>query len=480
MIELDTLTEDQIDDMLSIARKFAHDNMYNKITKFEPDEWQLKAFALGKTEKVRGIMAANRIGKSYAATFELVCHLTGLYPEWWPGHKFDRAVNCLMLGESWSQIINPDAIHDLVFGRLIELGTGWIPKDKIFNVQKSGQLGTIAICNIQHISGQFSSLKVGTYQSGDNVLMGSTLDFVLIDECPNDKSILPQCVKRTWSSGGKVLAAFTPEKGLNDTVKEFWDSEGIYHSGLIHVTLFDSSLYTDEQKQMMVNSIPPWQQQFSIYGNPSAGQAAVFGGIMKQDITMPPPHIPDHWKRLSSIDFGFRDPNIVLFGTKDPALDVFYIYDELCHRDTEIINIAPQIVSRQKQFIPLVFPPDGYAERGIGTTLIKKYQECGVITTTEIAANWLYDPLGNDRSISTGIIHIRQLLKDGKLFISPACTELLKEFDLYQYGNNGKFLDKDNHAVDALRYLIMSFDKFAKDSTENQQSAYAYIPEEYF
>lgn len=476
---LEDMSDADLARALSTIKSVQEDKRYNKIKHFKPDSWQTNAFTLGKTEKVRGIIAGNRLGKSFAATYELCLHLTGLYPEWWTGHRFTTPTNCLMLGESWSQVMNAEAIHDLVFGSLMDIGTGWLPKDSIVDTQKSGQLGAIAMVTVKHISGGYSRLKVGTYQSGDKVLMGSALDFVLIDECPDDKTILPQCVKRTWSRNGLVLAAFTPERGLNETVKAFWEKEEIYHTGLIHVSLFDSSLYTEEEKQRMVNSIPPWQRQFSIYGNPSAGQAAVFSGILKADITLPPPDIKDHWKRLSSIDFGFRDTNIVLFGTEDPATGIIYIYDELAHIGAEIMDIAPHIVSRQQGYIPMVYPIDGLAERGIGTTLIKKYEECGVITTPAPAGNWSLDQLGTNRSISPGIIHMRQLYKDSKLFISPKCVTLLREFDLYHYSDNGKFVDKDNHATDAARYLIMSFHKFSVSKDHNNNSG-AFIPESHF
>lgn len=403
-----------------------------------------------------------------------------MYPDWWDGLRFDKPINALALGESWSQLMNPKALHELIFGPLHDVGSGWLPKDRILKTTGSGQLGAYASVEIEHVSGGISTLKLGTYNAGFAVLMGSALDFVLIDECPRDRSILPQCIKRTWTTNGSVLCSFTPEFGLNETVEVFWDNKGIYHKGLIHATLFDSTLYTDSEKQRMVESIPPWQREFSIYGRPSAGQAAVFSGIMKTDITMPIPDIQRNWKRLCAIDFGYKDPTVVLFGAKDPNTGAYYIYDEIVRTNTDIPEIAPAIVSRQKKYIPMVFPADGYAERGLGTTMIKLYQDCGVLTTDKIAANWLFDKEGKDRSISTGIIHLRSLMRDGKLFISPTCQLLLKEFDLYAYGDDGKFIDANNHAIDALRYLIMSLDKFGKSEEDSVsiRGGQSYIPDE--
>lgn len=467
-----------IDELLSVLLEIEEDSRYNKIKYFEPDTWQKGAIALGKHEKVRGIICGNRLGKTYSASYELCVHLTGLYPDDWEGHKFNKAINALAMGESWTQLMGSGALHDLIMGTLLDLGSGWIPRDCIIKTMSSGQNGAFSTVRVKHISGSVSTLRFGTYQSGDKVLMGSSLDFVLIDECPSDKTILPQCIKRTWTTKGLVLCSFTPEKGLNETVKAFWDKEGIYHSGLIHATLYDSGLYTSEEKRTMVESIPPWQQEFSIYGRPSAGAGAVFAGIVKSCITSPIPEIQPHWKRLCAIDFGFRDPNVVLFGTKDPETGIYYVYDELMHTDTDIKDIAPLVQRKQKGYIPLIWPLDGKAERGLGKTLIEQYKDYHVITTDDYTANWNMDPEGKNRSIAPGIMFIRQLMKDNLLYISPTCVTVLREFDTYSYDENGKFVDKDNHAIDCLRYLLTAIDKFGKTKLENASTGQAYIPSE--
>jgi hypothetical protein len=33
----------------------------------------------------------NQVGKTFAAAMELAAHITGIYPVWWQGYKFDRA-----------------------------------------------------------------------------------------------------------------------------------------------------------------------------------------------------------------------------------------------------------------------------------------------------------------------------------------------------------------------------------------------------
>lgn len=466
-----------IDELLEQLLEIEADSKHHKIKYFTPDTWQKDAIKLGKKEKVRGVICGNRLGKTYFASYELAIHLTGLYPDHWEGHKFDKPINALAMGESYTQLMGSGALHDLLMGAPLCLGEGWIPKHSIVKTTGSGQAGAFSSVIIKHTSGAMSTLKFGTYASGDKVLMGSALDFVLIDECPSDKTILPQCVKRTWTTKGKVICSFTPEKGMNETVSAFWEKEGIYNSGLVHATLFDSGLYSDNEKQEMVNSIPPWQQEFSIYGRPSAGSGAVFAGIMKNDLICPMPEFQKHWKRLCAIDFGFRDTNVVLFCAKDPLTGIYYIYDELSHNNTDIKDIAPLVMRKQNGYIKMVWPVDGKAERGMGSTLIEQYREYNVLTTDEYSANWNMDSEGKNRSISPGIMFIRRLMKENLLYISPTCETLLKEFDLYAYNDQGKFIDKNNHAIDCLRYVLTGIDKFGTSQSENNQNlSNAFIP----
>jgi hypothetical protein len=42
-------------------------------------------FEAGAKFQERAFIAANRIGKTTAAAYELTCHLLGWYPDWWPG-----------------------------------------------------------------------------------------------------------------------------------------------------------------------------------------------------------------------------------------------------------------------------------------------------------------------------------------------------------------------------------------------------------
>ena len=81
----------------------ADDMKYNALKYFRPFEHQKKFFRTGSADR-RGILAANRVGKTVSTCFETAMHLTGLYPDWWEGHRFTRPITAMVAGEGWSQV----------------------------------------------------------------------------------------------------------------------------------------------------------------------------------------------------------------------------------------------------------------------------------------------------------------------------------------------------------------------------------------
>lgn len=60
-----------------------------------------------------------------------------------------------------------------------------------------------------------------------------------------------------------------------------------------------------------------------------------------------------------------------------------------------------------------------------------------------------------NNSIEAGLEYIRYLMREGKLTVDTSCSNWLREARRYNYVK-GKPVDKDNHAIDAARYAILS------------------------
>ncbi|MHB4774360.1 terminase large subunit domain-containing protein [Klebsiella pneumoniae] len=468
-----TLTKDEKLSVLNYLQACKDYREYNKLEFFEPEEWQKNAITLGSTENHRMVCAGNRLGKTFFSTYEAVVHATGKYPDWWQGHRFTKPISVLVMGYDWTQIARSGATQECILGTVDKRGSGWIPRSSITKmVSKTGLQGVCSTVYVKHydsagICDGESRLTFDCYSGGQDTLMGMSLDFALLDEqCP--KEIFSQVKKRLWDKQGKSLYVATPEKGLDEVIKQFWDDDGIHHSGLIHVTLWDSQRYTHEQKVLMNNEIEPWARQFSIEGIPSAGSGAVFAGILKENLLDNSFTIGKYWKRMAAADLGYSDDMVFSFIAYNPDDGMYYLYDELSYTKTDAIICAAGVRPMQHGYVPMILPQDCMAERGLGATYQSIFEGAGLVLTKEYARNWHIDPTGKDRTVKSGILFMRELMLTGKLKVHPKCTGFLKEFSLYSYDEDGKFIDKDNHFIDSFRYNITAINKFGVSEYDHE------------
>src|SRR4051812_16043481 len=96
---------------------------YNMIEKYYPETGKLSRqaypkhmqfFKAGTEHRERCMMAANRVGKTDAACYEVTCHLTGQYPSWWEGRKFTHPVDVWLSGDTSTTV--RDILQKKLFG----------------------------------------------------------------------------------------------------------------------------------------------------------------------------------------------------------------------------------------------------------------------------------------------------------------------------------------------------------------------------
>ena len=61
-----------------------------------------------------------------------------------------------------------------------------------------------------------------------------------------------------------------------------------------------------------------------------------------------------------------------------------------------------------------------------------------------------------NKDVFSGIARVKSYLKSGRLFIFSTCRNLIREIKSYWWGKDDMPVKKDDHALDALRYYIMS------------------------
>src|SRR5438046_2496184 len=82
-------------------------------------------FAAGAQYRTRMFMAAHRIGKTRAGSYEAALHLTGDYPPWWVGRRFRHPVRWWAAGKTGKT--TRDIVQLELLGEIAAFGTGMIP-----------------------------------------------------------------------------------------------------------------------------------------------------------------------------------------------------------------------------------------------------------------------------------------------------------------------------------------------------------------
>ena len=104
------------------------------------------------------MIAANRVGKSYAGGYEMTIHLTGLYPDWWEGIRFTRPIDAWAAGVT--NETTKDVIQKIMLGDYADPGSGLIPKHLISGktVNRPGVPEAVQTVRVKHVSGGVSKL----------------------------------------------------------------------------------------------------------------------------------------------------------------------------------------------------------------------------------------------------------------------------------------------------------------------------------
>jgi phage terminase large subunit-like protein len=161
----------------------------NRMKSFIPYPKQYEFFEQGATKRERLLMAGTQVGKSEAGAFETACHLTGAYPDWWPGKRFDHPTRGWAGGEGGL------LVRDVSQAKLCgtpgseeDWGHGMVPKQLLIGKAAGhGVANGLDSIRVKHLSGGVSTLGFKTYDQGRSKWQSATLDFVWPDEeAPED------------------------------------------------------------------------------------------------------------------------------------------------------------------------------------------------------------------------------------------------------------------------------------------------------
>ena len=191
----------------------------------------MEFFREGLTHRERCFMCANRIGKTLSGGgYETAAHLTGLYPHWWEGYRFNNPISAWVAGDTYEttrDIIQLNLLGELAYskGRKTVDGRGVIPGHLLGQpLWRGGGSNVVDTIPVRHVSGGWSLLGQKSYDQGRKAFQGTGKHLIWFDEEP-PMDVYSEALIRTATLDGMTMLTFTPLSGLSEVVLSFLPDE---------------------------------------------------------------------------------------------------------------------------------------------------------------------------------------------------------------------------------------------------------------
>jgi phage terminase large subunit-like protein len=431
----------------ALEKELAVRRSYRRLTEYKPYAKQAEFHAAGAIFRERLLMAGNQLGKTLGAGYEVAMHLTGEYPDWWKGKRWDRPVT------GWAAGVTGESTRDnpqrILLGRPGAWGTGAIPKNAIVDTSSSrGLADAVDTIRVRHCSGDISTIQFKAYEKGREKWQGETLDFVWFDEEPPE-DIYTEGLTRTNATGGITFITFTPLLGITGVVKRFYPTHSAMPGTCVtQMTIDDAAHYSAEQRAAIIASYPAFERDARIKGIPQLGSGRVFP-IDEDEIRCEAFPIPPHWVMLGGLDFGWDHPSAGVKLAWDRDSDTLYVV--AAHRQRE--QTPAMFAAALKpwgNWLPWAWPHDGLQhDKGSGEQLAKQYKDQGLAMLPQRAT---FEDGSN--GVEAGVAEMFDRMQTGRLKVFAHLNDWFEEFRLY-HRKDGLIVKEGDDLLSATRYAMM-------------------------
>ena len=451
--------EKLLDSLIGVEERLAVDSAAKRLAEYNSLRVHKKQMEFHACKKRnRWVFGGNRTGKTECGAVECIWMARGVHP-----FKENKPVS------GW--------VVSLSFGVQKEVSQkkilSYLPRDWIEDiVMREGrkdmpQSGIIDSILVKNVFGSVSTITFKSAEEGREKFQGASLDFVWFDEEPPE-DVWRECTMRVLDRKGEIFATMTPLLGLTFVYdKIYLNKSGDEETWCIFMSWADNPYLPKSEVERLEATLSEDELESRRNGFFAVREAGlVYAEFNPSEHVVVPFQIPIEWQAGVSIDPGLNNPLSCHFYAVDYDGNVYVVAEHYAAGENidfhaaKILDIADSLGWKRGFAGKLeAFCDSAALQKTLSSpkSVAELFYERGVAVNTKV-----------DKDVFSGINRIKSLLKgkDGKhLFVFESCVNMIREFKTYKWGNGDSPIKKDDHAMDELRYFVMSRPEEAEKET---------------
>ena len=428
-------------------QKFRSD--HDKLAKYNKTKVHLKQMAFHKClKRNRWVFGGNRSGKTECGAVEAVWWARGIHP-----FRENRKDVC-----GW--VVSPtyEVQREVSQSKILSyLRPDWIVDVTMQSGRKSSpEGGVIDYITIKNVFGGVSRLGFKSADQGREKFQGASLDFVWFDEEP-PRDVYQECLMRVMDRKGELWGTMTPLKGRT------WVYDEIYLNKRNNPEVWSITMewadnpYLDKAEiELLTNAFDKESVVSRRYGKFGEEGGLVYPEFDESVHVVDPFEVPIDWYDNISIDPGLHNPLSCHFYAVDYDGNIYVIAEhyesgrDIDHHAARIKEIADSLGwHRDPKGRLRCIIASAASQRTLSSlkSVADLFYEKGILCDTSV-----------NKDLWSGIAQVKSILKERppRIVIFRNCVNVIREIKGYYWGNGDAPIKEDDHAMDELRYYLMS------------------------
>ncbi len=398
----------------------------------------------------RWVFGGNRSGKTECGAVECVYMARGIHP-----YRENRKDVC-----GWVVSLSTQVQRDVAQKKILQyLRRDWIEEIVMQSGRKdSPEGGVIDFIRVKNVFGGVSVIGFKSCDQGREKFQGASLDFVWFDEEPPEDIYL-ECRMRVLDRKGDIFGTMTPLKGLTFVHGEiFLNRTGDPEIWYEFMEWSDNPYLDREEIASLERTMDERTLQSRRYGRFASTEGLVYPEFDERVHVIEPFTVPKEWQDNISIDPGLNNPLSAHWYAVDYDDNVYVVFEHYeAGRDVEYHAAKIKEICGR-----LDWKRDS---RGRVSALIDSAAKQRTLASVKSVAELFYERgiLVNpdvDKDLFTGIARVKGYLRQGNglpnIYIFNTCVRLIGELKGYYWGSGDVPRKTNDHALDEMRYYLMS------------------------